>query len=121
MIKLKYLREQNHMSQKELGDILNLSQRAISRYENGDAEPDFATVKKISLFFNVTIDYLLGEDDSNIILLTKKDYENLKRIKIKLNEIVEQLNAITNKISSKDLTTEEEKNNENYNDNKIKM
>lgn len=121
-MKLKYLREQNHMSQKELGDILNLSQRAISRYENGDAEPDFATVKKISLFFNVTIDYLLGEDDSNIILITKNNYENLKKIENQLKEIVEQLHTITsNKVSSNDISMDEEKINIECSKNKIKI
>lgn len=50
-MKLRQLREKKGISQRELGDLLNLSQRAISRYESGEAEPDLATVRKISDFF----------------------------------------------------------------------
>lgn len=99
-MKLRQLREKKGISQKELGNFLNLSQRAISRYESGEAEPDLATVRKISQFFDVTIDFLLGEDDSNIILITRKDLDAMKEVERHLNEAMEQLRQITEKISS---------------------
>lgn len=99
-MKLRQLREKKGISQRELGDSLNLSQRAISRYESGEAEPDLATVRKISEFFNVTIDFLLGEDDSNIILITRKDLESIKEVERHLQSAMDQLVSITEKISS---------------------
>lgn len=103
-MKLRQLREKKGISQRELGDSLNLSQRAISRYESGEAEPDLATVRKISEFFNVTIDFLLGEDDSNIILITRKDLESIKEVERHLQSAMDQLVSITEKISSGEQT-----------------
>lgn len=42
---------------------LNVSQRSISSWETGFREPDFATLERIAVFFDVTTDYLLGLGD----------------------------------------------------------
>ena len=91
MNKIEILRKKNGLSQTELGKILNLSQKAISRYENGSAEPDLKTIKKIATFFNVTIDYLLGTEEDNIILITKNDLIELKSSADKINKIIDKL------------------------------
>lgn len=62
MLILKRLREQKKMTQAELGKILKISPSAIGMYEHGRREPDIPTLKKIASFFNVSIDYLLGND-----------------------------------------------------------
>ena len=58
--KLKELRVYHNLSQKELAEKLEVSQRSISSWETGFRQPDFETLEKISKFFNVTTDYLLG-------------------------------------------------------------
>jgi len=58
--KLKELRVYHNLSQKELAEQLEVSQRSISSWETGFRQPDFETLEKISKFFNVTTDYLLG-------------------------------------------------------------
>lgn len=60
MARLKELRNEKHLTLKELGKEINLAESTLSLYENGLREPDFATLKKLADFFNVTIDYLLG-------------------------------------------------------------
>lgn len=62
-MRLKQLREENNLSQLDLANKLNMSQQAISAYEKGAREPDIDTIKKISDFFNVSTDYLLGKSD----------------------------------------------------------
>lgn len=57
---LRKLRKENKLSQAELGKILNLSQRTISSYENGERFPDEITLNNIADYFNVSMDYLLG-------------------------------------------------------------
>jgi len=59
--KLRELRERKNLTQKELGDILNLTKANISKYENGKLEPNLETLKNISNFFQVTTDFLLNE------------------------------------------------------------
>lgn len=51
------------ISQTKLSMDLNISQNAISRYENGLREPDFSTLILIADYFNVSIDFLLGRTD----------------------------------------------------------
>lgn len=65
MLKLRELRKQKNLSMKELGSILGLAESTISLYENGKREPDIATLKKIANYFNVSVDELLGCNDSD--------------------------------------------------------
>lgn len=61
--KLKELREENNIQQKELADILNVSKSTISGWEVGRNEPNQEMLIKIATYFNVTIDFLLGRED----------------------------------------------------------
>ena len=61
--RLKNLRNDKGLLQRELAEQLNLSRVAVTQYENGNRSPDQETLKKLASFFNVTIDYLLGESD----------------------------------------------------------
>ncbi len=56
-----YLRTQNQMTQLELGEKLNYSDKAISKWERGDAVPDAYVLKQIGELFGVTVDYILTE------------------------------------------------------------
>ena len=56
-----YLRTQNQMTQLELGEKLNYSDKAISKWERGDSVPDAYVLKRMSELFGVTVDYILTE------------------------------------------------------------
>ena len=60
MMYLKELRESKGLTQSELAKLLSVSPSSIGMYEQGRREPDSETLRRISSFFNVTIDYLLG-------------------------------------------------------------
>ena len=64
MKRLKKLREQRHISQLKLAMDLGLNQNAVSRYENGVREADYATLILFSDYFGVSIDYLLERTDN---------------------------------------------------------
>ena len=61
--KLKSLRENKGLLQKELGDKIGISASTIGMYEQNRRDPDYDTLKKIAQYFNVSIDYLL---DNNV-------------------------------------------------------
>ena len=63
LINLKKLRKERNLSQQELAEILGISQQSINKYENHDVQPDFHTLKKMAMFFNTSVDYLIGNDD----------------------------------------------------------
>jgi len=61
--RLKELRLERNMSLKQLGNVLGVSDIAISRWENLKRVPNIITLVQISKYFGVTTDYLLGLED----------------------------------------------------------
>lgn len=61
--RLKELRAYSQKKQIEVARALEISVSCYAGYEQGYREPDFATLKKICLFFDVSSDYLLGLSD----------------------------------------------------------
>lgn len=61
--RLKELRKEKNLSQAQLANDLQVSQRSISSWETGFRRPDFETLIAIAKYFNVTTDYLLGVGD----------------------------------------------------------
>ena len=57
-------RARKNMSQDELAAYLGVSRRTVQNYENGGDIPS-SKVKKMSLFFGVSADYLLGLSDQH--------------------------------------------------------
>ena len=60
MLRIKDLREDKDMLQKEVADLLNISQTNYSKYELGKINIPINTLKKLALIFDTSIDYLLG-------------------------------------------------------------
>ena len=58
--RLKQLRIEYGILQKDLAEQLQLSQQTISLYESNKRQPDYDTLRTISEFFNVSTDYILG-------------------------------------------------------------
>ena len=58
------LRTAAGMTQAELGEQLNYSDKSISKWERGEAIPDATVLKRMSEIFGVTVDYLLNEHDA---------------------------------------------------------
>ncbi|MBQ7236493.1 MAG: helix-turn-helix transcriptional regulator [Clostridia bacterium] len=61
--RLKEIRNERKLTQKEVAKQLNISTTCYAGYEQGYREPDYQTLRKICKFFNVTSDYLLGLED----------------------------------------------------------
>ena len=60
--KLRYLREQQELSQADVCQRLGISSSSHSRYECGANEPSLDTLKKLAILFDCTVDYLLEID-----------------------------------------------------------
>lgn len=63
MLRIKDLREDKDMTQSQVSKILNISQTNYSKYELGKINIPIETLKKLSIIFNTSIDYLLGMTD----------------------------------------------------------
>lgn len=66
MRKIKDLRMSLNMNMKEAAKALGIPYTTYVSYEKGDREPNSEMLIKLSKFFNVSIDYLIGRDDSTL-------------------------------------------------------
>ena len=66
--RLSELRKDNGLTQRDLAEILGVSENSISLYERNINTPDDELKIKIANYFNVSLDYLLGATDKQIPL-----------------------------------------------------
>lgn len=62
-MRLKDLREDNDLTQKELAEMLHIRQNTYSQYENGQRQVPIDTLIKLSRFYAVSVDYILELTD----------------------------------------------------------
>lgn len=61
------LRKENNMTQAELGDKVGVTDRAVSRWENGHNLPDIMVMEKLSEVFNITLVELMNGEKAEVI------------------------------------------------------
>ena len=70
-ITLAYRRR--NITQKQFANDLNIAPSTIGGYVQGISEPDFETLKRIALYFNVSADYLLNIPENKINNLAEEE------------------------------------------------
>lgn len=58
--RIRDLREDKDLTQKQMGEILNCSQRVYSNYERGELDIPTEILIKLADFHNVSVDYILN-------------------------------------------------------------
>lgn len=81
--RIKSLRIKKNLTQQELGSKFNVTSTGVSYWESGKAIPNIEVMNKLSNFFGVTIDYLMGKDkvdenNESMILFRKAEQVNEK-------------------------------------------
>lgn len=74
--KLKELRIEKELTQKDLAKMLNVRNTTISAWEKDIAEPPYETLRKIAVLFDTTADYLLGLEDETGAKVHNAIYDN---------------------------------------------
>ena len=62
--RLKTLRVQANISQKQLAEAINTTDRNYRRYEAGTQQPTLPILVALANYFNVSLDYLVGLSDN---------------------------------------------------------
>ncbi len=73
---LQILRKEAHITQSELAEKLNYSDKAISKWERAEAIPDVMTVKEIADTFGVTVDWLLESEHKTVRTAARREQKN---------------------------------------------
>jgi len=64
--RIRELREDRDLTQKQMGEILSCSQRVYSNYERGELDIPTEILIKLADFHMVSVDYLLGRTDKKL-------------------------------------------------------
>lgn len=62
-LKIRDIREDRDLTQKDLAKILNCKQQTYSRYETGEITIDIFRLETLAKFYNTSVDYLIGLTD----------------------------------------------------------
>ena len=65
LLGLKSIRKQKNLNQLKVALDLNISREALSHYENGKRSPDVQMLRRLSEYFNVSIDFLINGEEFN--------------------------------------------------------
>ena len=93
---IKELRKKNNLTQQQLADIVGITATGVSYWESGNATPNTETLNKLSNYFGVTVNYLLGikdkigeEDNSRTAIIFRKAEQVNPEEKEKLLDILD--------------------------------
>ncbi len=76
------LRQSKGITQLEVAEKLNYSDKAVSKWERAESVPDIFVLKQIADLFGVTLDYLVSEEHKTVILGTPEEETKKKRKQI---------------------------------------
>lgn len=63
---LKELRTKKGVTQDDMAELLNIKRQTYSAYERGISTPDIAALNKIAEYFNVTVGYLVEQENTSL-------------------------------------------------------
>jgi len=70
--RIKELREDNDLTQRDVASYLSVAQNSYSNYENGNRECPIEQLVQLSRFYQVNLEYLLGLTDESTPLPPSK-------------------------------------------------
>jgi transcriptional regulator with XRE-family HTH domain len=83
MNNLEKLRKERGLKQSDVVDAINVAQTTYSRYERGTRKLEADTLNLLSKFFNVSVDYIIGNIDEPVTL---DELQFLKELKLKSDD-----------------------------------
>ena len=76
---IQKLRQEKGMTQLELAEKINYSDKSVSKWERGESLPDIVVLKAVADLFEVTLDYLVEEEHSGKPVTKEMMDKNYKR------------------------------------------
>ena len=83
---LKKLRQDNNLTQEDVGKIIGKTASAYGYYETCRNEPDLKTILKLADYYNVSLDYLCGRQYNNNVGYIPDEKKNTVQKLVSLNE-----------------------------------
>lgn len=87
--KLKSLRIEKRLTQKQVADRIGLAISAVSSYESGSRYPSYDVLVRLAHIFHVSTDYLLGMTDKRNVDITGLEDDEIEVV----SQLVEMLRS----------------------------
>ena len=94
--KLQLIRKSKGLTQEELADKLDVSRQAVAKWESGQVYPDISNLIGISNLFNVTVDYLVRDQECAVSVTPEVDDDIISLIDFRLEANVNTYAAYMN-------------------------
>lgn len=79
--KIKTLRKSNNLTQKELALKIGVTASTVTKYENGQLEPNIDILNKISNIFNISVSNLIDDNYSRKEFSTESEFLNFYELR----------------------------------------
>ncbi len=90
--KIRNLRKMFNISQVSLASSLGVTKQCVSNWENDNILPSIEMLVKIANFFNVSTDYLLGLNSTNVIDVSDLNENEISHIKLLIQDLKKSKN-----------------------------
>ena len=98
--KFQLIRKNKGMTQEELAEKLDVSRQAVAKWESGQAYPDISNLIQISNLFNVTVDYLVRDQECMVNCAADVENDISKLIDFRLEANVNTYAAYMNETTA---------------------
>lgn len=98
--KLQLIRKNKGFTQEELAGKLDVSRQAVAKWESGQVYPDISNLIQISRLFNVTVDYLVKDQECIVSCLDDKETDIDRLVEFRLEANVNTYAAYMNETDS---------------------
>ena len=98
--KFQLIRKNKGMTQEELAEKLDVSRQAVANWESGQAYPDISNLIQISNLFNVTVDYLVRDQECMVNCAADVENDISKLIDFRLEANVNTYAAYMNETTA---------------------
>ncbi|AHA75302.1 MULTISPECIES: helix-turn-helix domain-containing protein [Bacillus] len=89
-VRIKEMRKETKLSQKQLGEKANVTESFISKIESGAKKPSIEVISKLAEILGVSVDYLLGHSDHKSL-----DKEKSQKVAKDVAELMERINRLS--------------------------
>lgn len=104
--KLQLIRKNKGLTQEELAGKLDVSRQAVAKWESGQVYPDISNLIQISKLFNVTVDYLVKDQECTVSCFDDSGTDVDRLIEFRLEANVNTYAAYMNQNFSGDFLKE---------------
>lgn len=88
--RIRQLRITHNLSQVNLATALGISKQCVSNWENDNIQPSIEMLIKLSSYFSVSTDYLLGLDNRAYLEVTGLSEKELSHIQLLINDLTKK-------------------------------